>query len=163
MSVPHFPASGPYPPTTASLGGLPTVGVDVPLCAVFLVLYIIGAVSHMTILQVNLRRGHKFVISGLLFGFCMSRLVTMILRIVWATRPTNLRLGIASNVFVYAGVRPPLCRQFNLRSTDCESMAPIYRMASTFPSHIYSPLQPHDTLPLHAYYSCNSKLLHPQR
>ena len=28
----------------------------------------------------------------------------MILRIVWATRPTNLKLGIAANVFVYAGV-----------------------------------------------------------
>ena len=40
----------------------------------------------------------------MLFGFCMSRLVTMILRIVWATRPTNIRLGIAANVFVYAGV-----------------------------------------------------------
>lgn len=104
MSESHLPRSGPYPPTTASLGGLPTVGVDVPLCAVFLVLYIIGAVSHMTILQVNLRRGHKFIISGMLFGFCMSRLVTMILRIVWATRPTNLKLGIAANVFVYAGV-----------------------------------------------------------
>ncbi len=102
MSESHL--SGPYPPTTASLGGLPTVGVDVPICAVFLVLYLIGAVSHMTILQVNLRRGHKFIISGMLFGFCMSRLVTMILRIVWATRPTNLKLGIAANVFVYAGV-----------------------------------------------------------
>ena len=96
--------SGPYPPTTASLGGLPTVGVDVPICAVFMALYITGAVSHMTILQVNLRRGHKFLISGMLFGFCMSRIVTMILRIVWATRPTNLKLGIAANVFVYAGV-----------------------------------------------------------
>lgn len=104
MSEAHLPTSGPYPPTTASLGGLPTVGVDVPLCGVFLALYIIAAVSNMTILQLNLRRGHKFVMSGMLFGFSMSRVVTMVLRIVWATRPTNLKLGIASNIFVYAGV-----------------------------------------------------------
>ena len=104
MSDSHSHSSGPYPPTTASLGGLPTLGVDVPLCGVFLALYITGAVSHMTILQVNLRRGHKFIISGMLFGFCMSRIGTMILRIVWATRPTNLRIGIAASVFVYAGV-----------------------------------------------------------
>ena len=104
MSESHLPSSGPYPPTTASLGGLPTVAVDVPLCGVFLALYLIAAVSNMTILQLNLRRGHKFFMSGMLFGFCMSRVVTMILRIVWATRPTNLRLGIASNIFVYAGV-----------------------------------------------------------
>ena len=104
MSASHLPSSGPYPPTTASLGGLPTVGVDVPLCGVFLALYIIAAVSNMTILQLNLRRGHKFVMSGMLFGFSMSRVVTMVLRIVWATRPTNLKLGIASSIFVYAGV-----------------------------------------------------------
>ena len=103
MSEPHL-SSGPYPPTTASLGGLPTVGVDVPLCGVFLALYITAAVANMTILQVNLRRGHKFVISGMLFGFSMSRVVTMVLRIAWATRPTDLRLGIAANVFIYAGV-----------------------------------------------------------
>ena len=103
MNEPHL-SSGPYPPTTASLGGLPTVGVDVPLCGVFLALYIAAAVANMTILQVNLRRGHKFVISGMLFGFSMSRVVTMVLRIVWATRPTNLRLGIAASVFIYAGV-----------------------------------------------------------
>ena len=103
MSEPHL-SSGPYPPTTASLGGLPTVGVDVPLCGVFLALYITAAVANVTILLVNLRRGHKFVISGMLFGFSMSRVVTMVLRIAWATRPTDLRLGIAANVFIYAGV-----------------------------------------------------------
>ena len=94
----------PYPPTTASVGGVPTVGIDVPVSAVFLFLFILGAVSHMTILQVNMRRGHKFLISGMMFGFCMSRIVTMIMRIVWATRPTNTRIAIAASIFVYAGV-----------------------------------------------------------
>ena len=58
----------------------------------------------MTILQVNLRRGHKFLISGALFGFCMARITTCVMRIVWSTRPTNIRIGIAATVFVYAGV-----------------------------------------------------------
>jgi len=94
----------PYPPTTAGLGGLPTVSLDVPICAVFLFLFLIGAVCHMTILQINQRRGHKFIISGMMFGFCMARITTMIMRIVWATRPTNIRVAIAANIFVAAGV-----------------------------------------------------------
>ena len=94
----------PYPGKTAALGGLPTIGVDVPICSVFLVLFIIGAVAHMTILQVNERRGHRFLLSGMTFGFCMSRIVTMVMRIVWANYPLNVRVAIASNVFVAAGV-----------------------------------------------------------
>ena len=96
--------SPPYPATTAALGGLPTIGVDVPICAVFLVLYMIGAASHMTILQINLKKGHKFLISGMIFGFCMSRIVTTVLRITWAVYPHNARLAIAANIFVQAGI-----------------------------------------------------------
>ena len=102
MSLQHL--KPPYPPTTASLGGRPTVAVDVPITSVFLFLFILGAVGHMVILQVNMRRGHKFLISGMLFGFCMSRILTMIMRIVWATRITNTRVAIAANILVYAGV-----------------------------------------------------------
>ena len=58
----------------------------------------------MTILQVNRRRGHKFVFSGMLFGFCMARTVTCIMRIVWANRQTNINIAIAATVFVAAGV-----------------------------------------------------------
>ena len=94
----------PYPATTAALGGLPTIGVDVPICAVFLALFIGGAVSHMTIFQVNRRRGHKFLISGMMFGFCMARISTMVLRITWANYPYNIRLAMAANIFVAAGV-----------------------------------------------------------
>ena len=95
---------GPYPAKTAALGGLPTIGLDVPICTVFLVLFIIGAASHMTIFQTNKRRGHRFIISGMLFGFCMSRIVTMVMRIVWAVYPHNVQIAIAANVFVAAGV-----------------------------------------------------------
>jgi hypothetical protein len=99
-----MPTSGPYPPQAAALGGSPTVKLDVPISAVLLFLYVLMAITNMTILQLNLRRGHKFLLSGLLFGFCMARIVTMIMRIVWATRPTNIRVAIAASVFVSAGI-----------------------------------------------------------
>jgi hypothetical protein len=63
---------GPYPPRVWQLGGAPKVGVDVPITAVFLVLFIIGAAAHMTIFQINMRKGHKFLMSALLFGMCFN-------------------------------------------------------------------------------------------
>jgi uncharacterized membrane protein YedE/YeeE len=94
----------PYPPKTASIGGVPTVSVDVPISAVFLFLFILGAVGHMFILQTNLRKGHKFIMSGLMFGFCMVRNVTCIMRIVWACYPHDVKVAIAAMIFVNAGV-----------------------------------------------------------
>ncbi|KNG91380.1 hypothetical protein ANOM_000420 [Aspergillus nomiae NRRL 13137] len=95
---------GPYASTTAGMGGLPTIIPDVPICAVFLVLYIAFAATNMTIFQKNRRRGHKFVKSAMLFGFCMARITTLVLRIAWANRQHNVRLAIAANIFVNAGV-----------------------------------------------------------
>lgn len=94
----------PYPPKNAALGLTPTVGVDVPITAVFLFLFILGAISHMTIFQLNMRRGHKFIMSGMMFGFCMARITTCVMRIVWATRPTHVPIAIAAQIFVAAGV-----------------------------------------------------------
>ncbi|KAI1266917.1 hypothetical protein F5Y18DRAFT_352133 [Xylariaceae sp. FL1019] len=94
----------PYASPNASPGGLPSIIPDVPIDAVFIVIYLCFAATNMTILQVNLRRGHKFIMSGMLFGFSFSRTVTLILRIVWATRQHNVRLAIAANIFVNAGV-----------------------------------------------------------
>ena len=94
----------PYAPTTAGLGGLPTVDLDVPITSVFLFLYLLGAMSHMAIFQLNRRRGHKFLMSGAMFGFCMARITTCIMRIVWATRPTSAQIAIAAQILVAAGV-----------------------------------------------------------
>ncbi|TGJ82486.1 hypothetical protein E0Z10_g6264 [Xylaria hypoxylon] len=94
----------PYASRNAGVGGLPGVIPDIPICAVFLVFYLGSAITNMTILQINLRRQHKFLISGVLFGFSMSRIITFILRIVWALNQHNVRLAIAANVFVNAGV-----------------------------------------------------------
>ncbi|QVM07970.1 hypothetical protein D8B26_002667 [Coccidioides posadasii str. Silveira] len=94
----------PYLPNAAGVGGVPTVSVDVPISAVFIAIFIVGAVGHMRLFKLNLSRGHKFIPSAVTFGFCMARIVANILRIAWATRQTNVRLGIAANVFVAAGV-----------------------------------------------------------
>ncbi|RFU27079.1 hypothetical protein B7463_g9247, partial [Scytalidium lignicola] len=99
-----LPKGPPYPPTTAGLGGKPTLGLDVPVTAVFLALFIGGAVVNMAILQINRKRDHKFLFSGVMFGFCMARITTCIMRIVWATRLSNARIAIAAQIFVFAGV-----------------------------------------------------------
>ncbi|MCJ1365199.1 hypothetical protein MMC16_004320 [Acarospora aff. strigata] len=94
----------PYPPANAGLGLQPSINLDVPISAVFMFMFILLAATHMTILQLNRRRGHKFLLSGLMFGFCMARIVTCIMRIVWAVNITNVRVAIAAQVFVAAGV-----------------------------------------------------------
>ncbi|KAE8153313.1 hypothetical protein BDV25DRAFT_127374 [Aspergillus avenaceus] len=99
-----YPRGGPYSPNTASMGGLPSIIPDIPICAVFIVLYIGFAATNMTIFQKNRRRGHKFIPSGMLFGFCMARITTLVIRIVWANRKTNVRLAIAAGILVNAGV-----------------------------------------------------------
>ncbi|MCJ1392731.1 hypothetical protein MMC18_005602 [Xylographa bjoerkii] len=98
------PSGPPYAPSTAALGGQPTVGLDVPITAVFLFLFLCGAVSHMTIFQMNRRRGHKFLFSGAMFGFCMARTASCVMRIVWAFRPTNISIAIAASVLVASGI-----------------------------------------------------------
>ncbi|RSL58053.1 hypothetical protein CEP54_008016 [Fusarium duplospermum] len=99
------PQSGPpYLPTTAGLGGRPTPSVDDPISGVLLGLFVTGAALNMTIFQLNRRRSHKFILSALLFGFCMARIIANVLRIVWAAYPTNARIAIAAQVFANAGV-----------------------------------------------------------
>lgn len=58
----------------------------------------------MTIFQKNRRRQHKFLISAILFGFSMARVVTCIMRIVWATYQRDVQIAIAAQIFNNAGV-----------------------------------------------------------
>ncbi|CAI6276990.1 unnamed protein product [Periconia digitata] len=95
---------GPYRPQTWALGGRAKESEDIPITSVLLFLFIVGAVAHMTIFQLNRKRGHKFLFNGIIFGFCMTRTTTCILRIASVTHPTNIRLAIAAQVFVAAGV-----------------------------------------------------------
>ncbi|KAK0744724.1 hypothetical protein B0T21DRAFT_447862 [Apiosordaria backusii] len=77
---------------------------DIPISSCLLALFILGAATHMTIFQLNRRRSHKFLFSGLLFGFCMARIGALVLRIVWANRPDNTDIALAATIFVAAGV-----------------------------------------------------------
>ncbi|KAJ5690790.1 hypothetical protein N7462_005182 [Penicillium macrosclerotiorum] len=95
---------GPYAPQIAQLGGRPTVDVDVPICSIFLALFLACGICHMTIFRRNLARGHKFIPSAVTFGFCMSRVVANVMRITWACYPNNIRVALASQIFVAAGV-----------------------------------------------------------
>lgn len=95
---------GPYASKVAGLGGLPTIPVDVPICAVFLALFLSAGAAHMTIFQKNRKRGHKFIPSAVTFGFCMSRVVANIIRIAWACHPHNVKIAIAAQIFVAAGI-----------------------------------------------------------
>jgi hypothetical protein len=60
--------NAPYVPTTWALGGSIEKGVDLPITIVFLSLFMISAAWHMTIFQLNRRRGHKFLFNAVLFG-----------------------------------------------------------------------------------------------
>jgi hypothetical protein len=94
---------GPFLPDNSILGGVPTVGIDVPITAVFFVMFITGATTHFTIHQLNGKRGHKFHLSDAVFDFCMVRNITCIMRIVWATHPNNPSIALAAPIFENAG------------------------------------------------------------
>ena len=104
QAAPKLQLSAPYPPRTASLGGVPTVHTDIPITAVFLVLFVLGAIADMAIFQLNRRRGHKFIMSAMMFGFCFARTITCIMRIV-CTYLSELLFP-----FVYCLLNIDLCR-----------------------------------------------------
>lgn len=86
------------------MGGVPTVSVDVAPLSVFICLYLASAITNIIILKTNLNKGHKFLLSGLLVGFSMARVLTCVLRIAWSTEQHNVSLAIAAQIFVNAGI-----------------------------------------------------------
>jgi len=58
----------PYPPQEQALGETPSLLPDAPICAVFLLLFICAAAGHMTLFKLNIHRGKKFILSGMVFG-----------------------------------------------------------------------------------------------
>jgi hypothetical protein len=88
----------------AILGERPTIPVDVPICAVFIALYLTSALTNITLLRRNQAAGHKFLISICFTGFSMARVLTNVLRISWAAEPDNVSLGIAAMLFNNLGV-----------------------------------------------------------
>jgi hypothetical protein len=94
----------PYAPTVAQVGGVPTISLDVPISACLIFVYLCLAATHMAIFQLNRKREHKFIFSALLFGFSMARTAALVMRIVWATRQSNVRIAIAASILTQAGV-----------------------------------------------------------
>jgi hypothetical protein len=59
----------------------------------------------MTLLQRNQRlHNHNFPLQGPIFGFCMARTTTCIMRIVWAAYPHNVRIALAAQILNNAGI-----------------------------------------------------------
>ncbi|KAI0892098.1 hypothetical protein F4806DRAFT_287045 [Annulohypoxylon nitens] len=104
MSQQQHRPGPPYAPTNANVGGSPSVIPDVPVSAVFIALYVAFAAYNMAVFQKNSRKGYKFIPSVAVFGFCMARITTLVLRIAWSTRHTNVSLAVAANIFVNAGI-----------------------------------------------------------
>lgn len=52
----------------------------------------------------NRRQKHKFIMSAMLFGFCMARILTCSLRIGVAYHHSNVSLQIAAMIFLNAGI-----------------------------------------------------------
>ncbi|KAF4773903.1 hypothetical protein HER10_EVM0006322 [Colletotrichum scovillei] len=94
----------PYPPQVAALGLIPDVRVDVPICIILIIFFFAAALLNGVIFLRNNARGHKFLPSGVLVGFCLTRIIALSLRIAWATQPWNVSLNIAAAVFAAAGV-----------------------------------------------------------
>ncbi|KAI0484694.1 hypothetical protein GGR56DRAFT_662704 [Xylariaceae sp. FL0804] len=93
----------PYPVNEAVVGGTPTVGVDDPISAVLLALFLATAAAHMTVFQINKRRGLKFIFSGMLFALGMLRSVALTMRIVWASNAHSIKVGIAAGILTQVG------------------------------------------------------------
>ncbi|KAH8879970.1 hypothetical protein GQ53DRAFT_621662, partial [Thozetella sp. PMI_491] len=77
------PATGPF------LGSTPNSEIDLPATITFLVLFAVGAITHICIYRFNSKRGHKFLLSDLVFDFCMIRTLTCIFRIIWIFLPAR--------------------------------------------------------------------------
>jgi hypothetical protein len=103
-NTPFSQTSPPYPPLHAALGLVPTPIPDIPISSIFLILFLCSALAHITILRTNRRRSQKFIMSGMLFGFSVSRVISSALRIAWSVHRSNMRLALAAQVFVAAGV-----------------------------------------------------------
>lgn len=72
-------------------------------------LFAVALLTHLTIFFHNTltdtpARPRKFIFSLLLFGFCMTRIAALSLRVAWARTPFNANVAIAAGVLTNAGV-----------------------------------------------------------
>ncbi|KAH7068885.1 hypothetical protein BKA63DRAFT_97339 [Paraphoma chrysanthemicola] len=94
----------PFLPPIWTAGGPPVKRIDVPVQTIFMLLFFIGAIVHMRVFQSNRARAHKFLPNLFIFFFCVSRILTSILRIASVSLPRNAQLALAAQIFMSAGV-----------------------------------------------------------
>lgn len=58
----------PYPPQIQGLGGTPSILPDIPVNAVFLLLFAATGAAHMTLFKYNQKHGKKFIVNPMTFG-----------------------------------------------------------------------------------------------
>jgi hypothetical protein len=173
----------PYPPTTQSLGGVPDILPDIPPCVVFLVLYAMLFVTHVSILKRNNARSHKFVFNGALFG----KYTNTILGLFSYQKPSlpNVSfqlysgdnnvledsLGNASNErqssyfssdFRLRGNHHSVHHELVLRPTDSSIAASALGMVDTVPNPSSGRTSLSNPQLVYADRSCGSTILHPR-
>ena len=94
---------------------------------VLLALFIVAGAAHMTLFKRNMARGKKFIFSGIIFGmsgwfyqsfllldheklltwaisgFCMTRILATVFRIIWSVYPLSTAFTIVATVMFNAG------------------------------------------------------------
>ncbi|KAJ4415987.1 hypothetical protein N0V82_007013 [Gnomoniopsis sp. IMI 355080] len=125
-SITPDPAVGAFPG-----GNPPNTTVDLPLTVFFLILFISGAVTHISIYRANAKRGHKFLLSDLMFDFCMVRTVTCIFRIIWVfIHPRGVVL--AAQIFFNGGASVIFAVNIFLTQRIIRSMHPKFGWSLPF-------------------------------
>lgn len=109
---------------TAQIGGIPTIAVDVPVCAVLVAIFLPLAIAHMTLFRINRRRGHKFLFNYFSFGYAMTRVAACVFRLAWATRPHNVDISLVASIFLNAGILIVYVMNNNLAWRMVRSAAP---------------------------------------
>jgi hypothetical protein len=95
----------PFLPSGAPLGGIPEAKVDIPISAVFLVIYLLAGLTHAFIYNHNRKSVKtKFGPSRFIILFCIIRIATMSLRIAQTQDVLSINLLITARVFTTAGV-----------------------------------------------------------
>ncbi|KAH8770068.1 hypothetical protein F5883DRAFT_493659 [Diaporthe sp. PMI_573] len=120
-------------PATGDLlgGNPPSKSVDLPVTIVFLLLFLLGAFTHISIYRANAKRGHKFLLSDLMFDFCMIRSVTCIFRITWVF--TQLRgIILAAQIFFNGGAAVIFVVNIFFAQRIVRSMHPVVGWSKPF-------------------------------
>ncbi|KAF2621184.1 hypothetical protein BU25DRAFT_354898, partial [Macroventuria anomochaeta] len=94
----------PYALPYAQLGGLPTRHPELPILVMFLATYCTAWLYSLYIVVRCYQRSCNNRIAVVLLLACGERITAYIMRIVWIFRISDIRIGIASQILLQAGV-----------------------------------------------------------